>query len=42
MVPQDDFQAKFWKLRQSQYEPYLLQYSPLRVRQVRSVLTRGT
>lgn len=31
---QSEFQAKFWKLRQSEYERYLHQYSPLRVRQV--------
>lgn len=32
---QDRFQASFWKLRQSEYEPYLLQRSPLRTKQVR-------
>jgi len=29
------FQAKFWKLRQNLYEPYLLQYRPLQIRQAR-------
>ncbi len=31
---QDQFQIQFWKTRQAEYEPYLLQYSPIRVRQV--------
>lgn len=31
---QDRFQASFWKLRQSEYEPYLLQRAPLRTKQV--------
>ena len=29
---QEQFQVKFWKLRQAEYSPYLLQCSPLRVR----------
>ena len=33
---QDRFQAAFWKLRQAEYEPYLLQRSPLRTKQVGS------
>lgn len=33
---QSEFQAKFWKLRQDEYERYLERYSPLRVRQVQS------
>jgi hypothetical protein len=33
---QDRFQAQFWKLRQAEYEPYLLQRSPLRVKQVQA------
>ncbi|CAL5223952.1 g6555 [Coccomyxa viridis] len=32
-IPMDRFQASFWKLRQSEYEPYLLQRSPLRTKQ---------
>ncbi len=32
-LPQDEFQAKFWKLRRDEYEPYLLQYSLLKVKQ---------
>eukprot|EP01025_Chloroclados_australasicus_P065062 TRINITY_DN8802_c0_g1_i4.p1 TRINITY_DN8802_c0_g1~~TRINITY_DN8802_c0_g1_i4.p1 ORF type:complete len:367 (-),score=26.50 TRINITY_DN8802_c0_g1_i4:253-1248(-) len=31
-VPMDKFQVKFWKLRQSELEPYTLQYSPVKVR----------
>jgi hypothetical protein len=31
---QDKFQIAFWKLRQSEYEPYLLQRSPLWTKQV--------
>lgn len=31
-VPMDKFQVKFWKLRQSEVEPYTLQYSPLKVK----------
>lgn len=31
---QSEFQANFWKYRQSQYEPYTLQYSPIRIKQV--------
>ena len=31
---QEQFQIQFWKTRQAEYEPYLLQYSPIRVRQV--------
>jgi hypothetical protein len=33
-ISMSEFQAKFWKLRQNLYEPYLLQYRPLRIRQV--------
>lgn len=29
---QDEFQVKFWKLRQNEWEPYKLQYSPLNIR----------
>jgi hypothetical protein len=36
---QDRFQSQFWKLRQAEYEPYTLQRSPLRVRQVSSEQT---
>ncbi|CAK0738295.1 hypothetical protein CVIRNUC_001022 [Coccomyxa viridis] len=32
-IPMDRFQAAFWKLRQAEYEPYLLQRSPLRTKQ---------
>ena len=28
---QEQFQVRFWKLRQVEYSPYLLQCSPLRV-----------
>ena len=31
---QDEFQVRFWKLRQSEYEAYTLQCSPAVVRQV--------
>ena len=34
MSVQDRFQAQFWKLRQAEYEPYLLQRAPLTVKQV--------
>ena len=34
-ISMSDFQAKFWKLRQSLYEPYLLQYRPLQIKQAR-------
>lgn len=34
LTPQDSFQVKFWKLRQSEQEGYNVQYLPLRVRQV--------
>lgn len=30
---QSEFQANFWKYRQSQYEPYTLQYSPIKIKQ---------
>jgi hypothetical protein len=30
---QDEFQVKFWKLRQAEYSPYTLQYSPIVIRQ---------
>ena len=29
----DDFQIKFWKQRQSEYEPYTLQYDPIKIKQ---------
>ena len=29
---QDEFQVKFWKFRQSEWEPYKLSYSPLQIR----------
>ncbi|KAL3147223.1 hypothetical protein ABBQ32_002719 [Trebouxia sp. C0010 RCD-2024] len=32
-IAMDQFQIQFWKTRQAEYEPYLLQYSPIRVRQ---------
>lgn len=32
-VSMSEFQANFWKYRQSQYEPYTLQYSPIRIKQ---------
>ncbi|KAK9902243.1 hypothetical protein WJX75_009231 [Coccomyxa subellipsoidea] len=32
-IPMDRFQAQFWKLRQAEYEPYLTQRLPLKVRQ---------
>lgn len=35
---QDQFQIQFWKTRQAEYEPYLLQYSPIRVRQASPAL----
>ena len=38
LLSQDRFQASFWKLRQSEYEPYLLQRSPLRTKQVGTFL----
>lgn len=31
-IPMDKFQIKFWKLRQSEVEPYTLQCRPLRVK----------
>jgi hypothetical protein len=31
-IPMDKFQIKFWKLRQSEVEPYALQCQPLRVK----------
>ncbi|KAL2652578.1 hypothetical protein R1flu_020706 [Riccia fluitans] len=31
-VPMNKFQQKFWKLRQSELEPYTLQYKPLKVK----------
>ncbi|XP_024403433.1 uncharacterized protein [Physcomitrium patens] len=31
-IPMDKFQVKFWKLRQSELEPYTLQCRPLRVK----------
>ncbi|BBM99349.1 hypothetical protein MPTK1_1g20650 [Marchantia polymorpha subsp. ruderalis] len=31
-IPMNKFQVKFWKLRQSELEPYTLQYKPLRVK----------
>lgn len=31
-VAMDNFQVRFWKLRQSEVEPYTLQYSPLKVK----------
>ena len=36
-ISMSDFQAKFWKLRQSLYEPYLLQYRPLQIKQAQSL-----
>lgn len=30
---QNEFQKKFWKLRQAEWEPYTLLYSPLRITQ---------
>jgi len=32
-IPMDEFQVKFWKLRQAEYSPYTLQYSPIIIRQ---------
>lgn len=34
MAVQDEFQVRFWKLRQSEYEAYTLQCSPAVIRQV--------
>jgi len=31
-VLQDEFQVKFWKLRQNEYSPYTVQYSPVIIR----------
>jgi len=35
---QEQFQVRFWKLRQAEYSPYLLQCSPLRVRRTISLI----
>ena len=32
-TPMDQFQIKFWKLRQAEWEPYTLQYAPLKIEQ---------
>jgi hypothetical protein len=32
-IAMDDFQIKFWKQRQSEYEPYTLQYDPIKIKQ---------
>ena len=32
LARQDEFQVKFWKFRQSEWEPYKLSYSPLQIR----------
>lgn len=32
-IPMDEFQKKFWKLRQAEWEPYTLLHSPLRITQ---------
>ncbi|KAI3428408.1 hypothetical protein D9Q98_007235 [Chlorella vulgaris] len=32
-VAMDEFQKRFWKLRQAEWEPYLLLHSPLRIQQ---------
>lgn len=32
---QDEFQKQFWKLRAAEYEPYTVQYLPLKIKQAR-------